>query len=124
MRWRSPGAGVAGAHPGPDIDVGLAAPRELGADAGERRLEVALDVVGQGLERRDVDDLRLVPEPALDALAHQIVDRRHERGQASCPDPVGAAISVWRPALISGQASACAAVAAAKLVSNHAATAG
>ena len=40
------------------------------------------------------------------------------------PEPVGAAISVWRPALISGQASACAAVAAAKLVSNQAATAG
>ena len=77
LAWR----GVAGAHPGPDIDVRLAAPRELGADAGERRLEVALDVVGQGLERRDVDDLRLVPQPALDTLAHQIVDRRHKRRQ-------------------------------------------
>ena len=40
------------------------------------------------------------------------------------PEPVGAAISVWRPALIEGQASPCAAVAAAKRSANHAATAG
>ena len=40
------------------------------------------------------------------------------------PEPVGAAISTCRPAWIAGQASACAAVGAAKLRSNQAATAG
>src|SRR3984957_11933226 len=40
------------------------------------------------------------------------------------PDPVGAAISVWRPALIAGHASACAGVGEAKLSANQFATAG
>src|SRR5262249_39791133 len=40
------------------------------------------------------------------------------------PEPVGAAISTCRPAWKAGQACACAAVGAAKLRSNHAATAG
>ena len=40
------------------------------------------------------------------------------------PEPVGAAISTCCPAWIAGQASACAAVGAAKLRSNQAATAG
>ena len=40
------------------------------------------------------------------------------------PEPVGAAISTCRPAWIAGHASACAAVGAAKLRSNQAATAG
>ena len=30
------------------------------------------------LQRRDVDDLRLVPQSAVESLPHQIVDRRHE----------------------------------------------
>ena len=40
------------------------------------------------------------------------------------PDPVGAAMSVWRPALITGHASACAGVGEAKLSANQLATAG
>src|ERR1700761_2376697 len=40
------------------------------------------------------------------------------------PDPVGAAMRVWRPALIAGHASACAGVGAAKLAANQLATAG
>src|ERR1700729_2582128 len=40
------------------------------------------------------------------------------------PDPVGAAMRVWRPALIAGQASACAGVGEAKLSANQFATAG
>ena len=40
------------------------------------------------------------------------------------PDPVGAAMRVWRPALIAGHASACAAVGPAKVSANQFATAG
>src|ERR1700722_16446137 len=40
------------------------------------------------------------------------------------PDPVGAAMRVWRPALIAGHASACAGVGGAKLSRNQFATAG
>src|ERR1700722_19815814 len=40
------------------------------------------------------------------------------------PDPVGAAMRVWRPALIAGQASACAGVGEAELLANQFATAG
>jgi hypothetical protein len=40
------------------------------------------------------------------------------------PEPVGAATSVCRPALICGHACACAAVGAGKVASNHAETAG
>ena len=73
---------VAGAHPGPDLDIRLALrSRSFCADAGERRLEVPLDIVGERLQRRDIDDLRLVLEPAIEALPHEIVDRRHEGGK-------------------------------------------
>ena len=40
------------------------------------------------------------------------------------PEPVGAAMSVGRPALIAAQASVCAGVGAGKVLANHAATAG
>ena len=43
--------------------------------------EVLLDVVAERLERRDVDDLRLVRKLAGDALAHQVVDRGEERSE-------------------------------------------
>ena len=66
---------VAGADPGADLDVGKPAAAQPFADAGQRRLEVAVDVVRQRLERRDVDDLGRVGEPALEALPHQLVDR-------------------------------------------------
>jgi hypothetical protein len=51
---------VAGAHERPDIDVGGPQHRELAADSGERRGEVDVDVVGQRLQRRHIDNLRFV----------------------------------------------------------------
>jgi len=72
------GGRVAGAHPGADIDVGQALRLQRSADAGERRFEVAPDVVRQRLERRDVDDLGFVLEPVRERLAHQGVDGREE----------------------------------------------
>ena len=73
--------GVARAHQRADVDVGEAERRELRADARERRFEVLLDVVGERLQRRDVDDVRFVGQRGLDALAHQRIDRGEERGE-------------------------------------------
>ena len=73
---------VAGAHRRADLAPRAARGRELGADAGKRRLEVETDVVRERLQRRDVDHHGLVgqalgPEP----LAHQTVERGEKRGQ-------------------------------------------
>ena len=69
---------VARSDPGADIDIGKPAPAELLSYSGQRRLEVAMDVVRQRLERRNVDDLRRIRERRLEALSHQIVDRRQK----------------------------------------------
>ncbi len=71
---------VAGAHPGADLHIRQLSPLQGFADAGERGFEVALNVVGQRLQRRDVNDLRLVREAAIHSLANQAVDRR-EKGR-------------------------------------------
>ena len=61
---------VAGAH----------GDRHVGADAAQRRAEVALDVVGQRLQRRDVDEAR--PALALgQRIGRQAVERPQERGE-------------------------------------------
>jgi hypothetical protein len=72
---------IAGPHPGADVHVRQALLAQGLANAGKRRFEVALDVVRQCLERGDIDDLRLVREPAVEPLAHQRVDRRQEGGE-------------------------------------------
>ncbi len=66
--------GVAGAHPRPDRDVGRPQPLELAGDPRKRRFEVAMDVVAERLERRDVDDRRRIGEPSALGLAHQSID--------------------------------------------------
>ena len=73
------GGRVARADPGADFHIGKPAPAELLPDAGQRRLEVAMDVVRQRLERRDVDDLSRVGEGAVETLPHEVVDRGQER---------------------------------------------
>ena len=69
---------VAGAHPGADVHVGQALRLQRFANAGQRRFQIAVDVVRQRLERRDVDDLGLVREAAVEPLPHQRVDRREK----------------------------------------------
>ena len=44
--------------------------------------EVALDVVGEGLEGRDVDDLGPLGQPSVQACAHQAVETGEEGGQS------------------------------------------
>ena len=83
--WR-----VAGAHDGADARHRRAPcvsaafgplPRELGHFA-QRLLEVALNVVGERLERGDVEDARLVGQLALLlAEAHELVDPGQKRRQ-------------------------------------------
>ena len=70
---------VARSDPGADLDIGKPAPAELFSDAGQRRLEILMDVVRQRLEGRHVDDLRRIRERRLEALPHQVVDRRQKR---------------------------------------------
>jgi len=73
------GGRVAGAHPGADIDVGQALRLQGRADAGQRRLQIAFNVVRQRLERGHIDDLGFVLEAVRERLAHQRVNRREER---------------------------------------------
>ena len=72
---------VAGAHPGADVDIGEPLRGKRLADAGERRHEIFLHVVGERLQRRDVDDLRLVRQAAGQALAHQRIDGSEKGGE-------------------------------------------
>ena len=84
-RSRSPG-GVSPVRTQVRISTsGRPCARKRVADAGERRFQVALDVVRERLERRHVDDLRLVPRARLRGPGAPA--RRSPRGRrrASCP---------------------------------------
>ena len=72
---------VAGAHRGPDADVRQAERQQLGANPGERLAQVELDVVRERLERRDVQHVHRILEPALESFLQQRVDRREKRRQ-------------------------------------------
>src|SRR5262245_5870303 len=72
---------VAGTYPGADHDIGQSLRAERLADAGKRKVEIAVDIVRQGLKGRDIDDLRLVTEPFFEPLANQSVDGAKEGGE-------------------------------------------
>jgi hypothetical protein len=50
-------------------------------DAGERRAQVALDIDGQGLERRDVDDAAACLCSVVRRLEHEAVEAPEECGK-------------------------------------------
>ena len=75
------GRGIAGADQRADGDVGKAAESKLAPDPLERRFEIAVDVVRQRLERRDVDDMHGVRKPSVEPLADEVVDGGEEGGQ-------------------------------------------
>jgi hypothetical protein len=72
---------VPGAHQRADLDVRIAERHQLLPDAGQRLLQVAVDVVGQRLERRDVHHARLVAQLAAHPQAHQRIDGGEKGGQ-------------------------------------------
>ena len=99
-----------GRVPGPQAD------RDVGADPPQRRPQVALDVVGERLQRRDVD------EPHARGRARRTRERRSmpQRKLARVlPEPVGAQISVLAPLEIASQPPAWAGVGPSKEASNQ-----
>ena len=72
---------VAGAHPAADLDIRQSLGAQGFAYTGERDLQIAPDVVRQRLQRRDVNDLRLILQLARQPLPHQPVDRRQKGGK-------------------------------------------
>ena len=72
------GRRISRSHPGADLDIRQPAAPKAVADARQRRLQVAVNVVRQRLERRYVDHLGLVGQPPIETLADQFVDRREE----------------------------------------------
>ena len=75
------GRGVARAHHRPNCDRRLAQALRPLRDPAKGRLEVALDVVGEGLEGRHVDDPDRVVEASAPRLLGKLVDDREERGE-------------------------------------------
>ena len=78
-------------------------------DFAERDFQVLLDVVAQRLQRRDVEDFGPVVQLAGERFADQPINAGEKRGQRLAR-PVGAEMSVVRPARISGQPCACGSV--------------
>ena len=74
--WR-----VAGAHPRADHDIGQPLCAEHLSDTGERKVEIAVNIVRKRLKRRDIDDLRLVLEFAVESLTHEAIDGAEEGGK-------------------------------------------
>ena len=70
---------VAGTHPRADLDVSEPPPNELLPDAGQRRLQVAVNIVRERLQRRDIDNVGRVGQIPFEALPDQIIDGRKKR---------------------------------------------
>ena len=113
------GRGVAGAHPDADVRRRLPAPLGDAGDAGQRRAQVALDVDGQRLQRRDVEHPGARPGGVRGRAASRSI--AHRNAASVLPEPVGAMTSVLSPSAIAVQACACAGVGAAKVPANHSA---
>ena len=75
--------GVAGAHGGGDLQLRQAHLAQLLGDPRQRVLQVDADVVGQRLERRNVDHQGFVPQAVgvFQAALDQIVEYGEERGK-------------------------------------------
>ncbi|MNX71747.1 hypothetical protein D3C86_1030740 [compost metagenome] len=74
---------IAGAHGGADLQFGQPHHAQLLGNAGQRVLQVDLDVVGQCLEGRDVDHQGCVGQAfgAFQAAVHQVIDDGEKGGE-------------------------------------------
>jgi len=73
---------VARAHRRADVHIGQPERRQLRPNAGQRRVEVQADVVGERLERRDINDRRFIRQAARREAPHdEIVERGEEGGE-------------------------------------------
>ena len=79
--------------------------------------QVALDVVGERLERADVQHAQRSCAPAASSAISR--SRHHRNAARVLPLPVGAWISVWRPPLIAAQPSSWAGVGSANVSANQ-----
>ena len=93
---------IAGAHLGADRHVGKAAVQQRRANAVQRQFQVLADVVGQSLERRDIQHPRLVRRRCFDEFPYELIDGGEKRrqgfsGTGGCDDERGPAGADRRP---------------------------
>ena len=104
---------------------GISRPRSAGhlQNFAERNFQIFLDVVAEGLERRNIKDFGAIVERAAEGLAHQAVDAGEKRRQRL-------ARTGWRGddvacrARMCGQPSSCGSVGDEKRWRNHSRTIG
>ena len=108
-----------------EVIAGAASPisAAIARNRRPRLRQVLVDVAAQRLERRHVDDARLVRQSAVESLAQELIERDQERRERLAR-PVGAAISVCLPSRIDSHPAACAAVGVPSADVNHRSTAG
>ena len=79
---------------------------QIGADPAQRRAQVALDVVGERLQRRDVDEARAGRSTAR----RPSLSSPHRNAASVLPEPVGAEMSTCSPPAMAGHACSWAGV--------------
>ena len=126
--WRRSSAGVSPVRLA-TVMCGTGSPRRSRGegDAGQRRAQVALDVVGQRLERRDVQDAdragRLAGRRRA-RVGREPVEASRGRRPGSCHSPSGRGSACAGRSAMASQPRACASVGASKLARNQSRTAG
>ena len=75
------GERIAGANAGADLRAEVATCLRKELDLSKRSVEVLLDVVGEGFEGRDVDDVRARFKGSFERGAKQLIDADEESGE-------------------------------------------
>ena len=75
------GRGIAGAHRGTNQGCAVASFDRCGPDLGQRYFQIAMNIVRQSLQRRDIDDLGFVGQLAGHSLSKQSVQAPQKGGQ-------------------------------------------
>ena len=64
---------VTRAYFGANFNVAVMSRSQGGTDAGQRFLEVLMDIITERFERRDVEHTRFVPEVSGEAITKQLI---------------------------------------------------